>query len=128
MKRVFSMLIAMLLLLTAGFPAIAEVKGNSSITIKNDIDATGIILENEKYFAYKIMNLDKGTSGTELRYTVDSRFVNFFTKKASLQGVTVNNEDELNDFANKYFNDNKDNMQSVAKELKIYIENNGITK
>lgn len=128
MKRILSMFIAMALFLTVGMPVGADTRGSSTITIKNNTETTGIVLKDEKYYAYKIMDLDKGPNGTELRYTVDSRFAKFFIEEAKIDSSDVSDEDKLNDFANKYFNDNANNMFEVTKKIKKYIDDNNVNK
>lgn len=128
MKKIISLFVAMALLLIVAVPIDADVKGKNTITIENDIEGTGIKLENEKYFAYKVMDLIIDPNGQDIKYTVDSRFEEFFRNKANEEGVQLGNSDELNNFANNYFNDNNENIQLIASEIKEYIDEKKIVK
>ncbi|MGL5086532.1 MAG: isopeptide-forming domain-containing fimbrial protein, partial [Clostridium sp.] len=121
MKKVISLFVAMLVLLSVGVPAFANTKGN--IIIKNTTANTGITLTNEKYYAYKVMDLVVNVGGSPQGYTVDPNFKKFFTDKASKSNPIeiVDTDEKLNEFANKYLNDNKGNIIEVAREIKTYI-------
>lgn len=122
MKKVISLFVAMLVLLSVGVPAFANTKGN--IIIKNTTANTGITLTNEKYYAYKVMDLVGSSGGNPQGYTIDQDFKKFFKDKANKSNpiVAVDTDDKLNKFANDYLNKNKDNMIEVAREIKKYID------